>query len=316
MKQKMWAYLLHLGDNMWGDPAIDVENTKNFPELLTDDVVWRQVVDFLPAQGFNTVLVDVGDGMQYESHPEISVKGAWSKDKLRKELDYMRSIGLTPIPKLNFSAAHDSWLGEYSRMLSTSIYYKVVRDVIMEVAEVFDYPKFFHLGMDEEEAKIQSGLTYITVRQRELLWHDFKFMFDVCEEVGARPWIWADLCWDEKYRDDFMKRMPKSVLMSNWSYGPVKKNADGSYRSVGYEAYRMLEAAGFEQMPCCSTIEGWDKSPYETMQLGKEEIAPERLVGYLTAPWCNPRKNMQYRLLNDAQHFGVAKKEYYPEECK
>ena len=28
-------------------------------------------------------------------------------------------------------------------------------------------------------------------------------------------------------------------------------------------------------------------------QLGKEEIAPERLLGYMTAPWCNPRANNQ-----------------------
>ena len=227
-KEMMWAYLLHLGDNMWGDPAIDVESTKKFPELLTDDHVWRQVVDFLPAQGFNTVLVDIGDGMEYERHPEISVKGAWSKDRLKNELDYMRSIGLTHIPKLNFSAAHDSWLGEYSRMLSTSIYYQVVKDLIEEVAEVFGSPEFFHLGMDEESADIQRGLTFVCARQQELLWHDMFFMFDVCDKIGVKPWVFADLCGNEKYQKSWLERMPKSVLQSNWVYSYIKKDVNGT----------------------------------------------------------------------------------------
>ena len=48
--------------------------------------------------------------------------------------------------------------------------------------------------------------------------------------------------------------------------------------------------------------------------MGREEIAPERLIGYMTAPWCNPRKHDGLELMNDAYRFGVAKKEFYPEE--
>ncbi|MBQ1229154.1 MAG: uracil permease, partial [Firmicutes bacterium] len=40
------------------------------------------------------------------------------------------AMGITIIPKLNFSTNHDVWLGEYSRMVSTSIYYGVCRDLI------------------------------------------------------------------------------------------------------------------------------------------------------------------------------------------
>ena len=194
MKQKMWAYLIHLGDNMWADYFEKWHVAPYYDELSLDENVWRQVIDFLPSQGFNTVLIDVGDAMQYERHPEISVKGAWSKDKLRKELNYIRSLGMTPLPKLNFSAGHDGWLGIYSYMISTPEYYRVCSDLIREVAELFGNPALFHLGMDEETAGNQAAYGLVRVRQKDLLWRDMNYLFNLCDQVGARPWVWSDHC--------------------------------------------------------------------------------------------------------------------------
>lgn len=314
MREKIWAYLMHLGDNMWFDYVRPGATPGYYDELSLDYMVWKQVIDFLPEQGINTVVIDVGDGMQYERHPEISVKGAWSKDKLKKELDYIRSLGMTPIPKLNFSAGHDAWLKEYSRMLSTSVYYQVCKDVIEEVAEVFDYPKLFHLGMDEEDANNQAGLQYCCIRQKDLWWHDIYYLFDVCHRLGARPWVWADPCWHNP--EEYLKKMPNDVLQSNWWYNKIRKNLDGTYKNVKYDTYRVLEEAGFDQIPTCSTCEGYQWSAYETMQLAEEVIGQERLKGYMTTPWKNPRTYEIYTLLNDALKFGVAKKRIYPEQCK
>jgi hypothetical protein len=80
--------------------------------------------------GMNMVVIDVGDAIEYASHPEISVKNAWSSTRLGEELARLRSLGLEPIPKLNFSTAHDQWLHDYSRMVSTPVYYKVCAEVI------------------------------------------------------------------------------------------------------------------------------------------------------------------------------------------
>ena len=77
--------------------------------------------------GMNMLVIDLGDGIRYESHPEIAVQGAWPPARLREELARLRALGLEPIPKLNFSTAHDAWLHDYSRMVSTPAYYKVSR---------------------------------------------------------------------------------------------------------------------------------------------------------------------------------------------
>lgn len=311
MKKKMWVYLIHLSNNMWGDEGSSWTYAPFETELSTDDATWKQVIDYLPTQGFNTVLIDVGDAIQYETHPEISIKGAWSKDKMKKQLDYMRSKGLTPIPKLNFSTGHDAWLKEYSRMISTPIYYQVCEDLIKEVAELFGYPEYFHLGMDEENAQNQTMLRHCCIRQGNLWWEDAYFLFNVCEKVGARPWVWADYCWE--HPELYIEKMPKSVLQSNWAYSGVKRNPDGTYLRAKYQTYVRLEEAGFDQVPTSSTWTCWFNS-LETMQLSKEHIAPERLYGHMTASWIFTQPDNLYALLNDAQRFGTAKRKVYPED--
>ena len=72
-------------------------------------------------------------------------------EKLRNEIARLREMGLEPIPKMNFSTAHDIWLGEYSRMVSTKTYYRVCEDLIRDVAELFDHPRLMHIGFRSEE---------------------------------------------------------------------------------------------------------------------------------------------------------------------
>ncbi len=301
----MWAYLIHLSTNMWGDPWSTNRCSGYYGHMHTDETVWRNVIDFLPSQGINTLLIDVGDAICYESHPEIAVKGAWSKDKLKQELDYIRSLGITPLPKLNFSTCHDIWLGIYHRMVSTPQYYQVCADLIKEVCEVFGNPEYFHLGMDEELPEHQAGDVYCVCRQGELWWHDLFFLFDQCEKQGARPWIWSDMCWGNK--EEFLRRMPKSTLQSNWWYRAFERNPDGSFTDHRVETYRDLEKAGFDQVPTSSTFY-CEHSERETAEMMCRDIAPQRLKGMMSAPWFMTAPATYYALLNDAAHLGEAKR--------
>ena len=302
--EKIYSYLIHLSDNMWCQPSVklpgDIEHQAH---LNCDDKVWRTVIDFLPGQGYNAVVIDVGDGVQYETHPEISVSGAWSKDKLKAELEYIRSKGMKVIPKLNFSAGHDGWLGKYSMMISTPEYYQVCKDLILEVAELFGTPELFHLGMDEETYGNQLKYRMIRVRHLDLLWHDLFFFFDVCQQAGCRPWIWADHCC--RNPQDFLAHMPKCAVQSNWFYGRFQKNSDGSYNENDVEVYRKLEQYGYDQIPTISAIV-YPGHASDIMQLAKSDIAPERLLGYISTPWYMTTPSDIYSLLNEAQRFGDA----------
>ena len=58
-------------------------------------------------------------------------------------------------------------------------------DVIRDVAEVFDRPRFFHLGFDEELPHGLRGRRQIVVRKGDLWWHDFFYAVGGVERHGA-----------------------------------------------------------------------------------------------------------------------------------
>jgi len=276
----IWAYLLHLGYNMWSDRDIGDPTRLHItaqPYLRCDKPLWDELLGMMKQVGVNMVVIDLGEGVQYRSHPELAVRGSWSGEQLRAELAKMRAMGLEPIPKLNFSTAHDVWLGPYARMVSTDTYYRVCADLIAEVSELFDSPRFFHLGMDEETARHQRNYAYAVMRQYDLWWHDLHFLVAQVERARGRAWVWSDYIWE--HRDEFLERMPKSVLQSNWYYG-----SDFS-ESVAYaNAYRDLESHGYDKIPTGSNWSNVDNFP-KTVAFAREQIAPERLLGFLQTVW-------------------------------
>ena len=197
----LWAGLFHMGTNMWCDqvPSAwgpykgeDLKLVCAADHVRFDEKVWRAITGRMAEVGMNMVVIDLGEAIKYPSHPELWVNGSWEIDRFRKELDRLRSMGIEPIPKMNFSAAHDVWLKKYERMLSTRPYYQVCADLIRDVCEIFDHPRFLHLGYDEETVGHQSRYLYCTVRQGDLWWKDFLWFVKETERNGMRPWIWSD----------------------------------------------------------------------------------------------------------------------------
>lgn len=298
-RNMIWANLLHLSYNMWEDSVPPKYRDENFkcttcqeerewahgyrPNLTFDDNVWDALLKEMAAIGMNMVVIDLGDAIRYESHPEIAVKNAWTPEKLRSELAKARKLGLEPIPKLNFATTHDIWLGPYARMVSTDIYYAVCRDLIGEVTALFDKPRFFHLGMDEELASYQVRQDYAVVRQNDLWWGDLYFYIGEVEKNGVRPWVWSDYAWHKP--DVFFRKMPKSVLQSNWYYGEgfdLDKLKEPTKTYV--KLYNDLETYGYEQVPTGSNHSNPDNFE-STVEYCKKVIDPSRLFGFMTAPW-------------------------------
>ena len=288
------------GHNMWGEALPDGVKTLTKGRLCNDhckfdEAIWRKVVDRLVLRKMNMVVIDLGEFPVYPSHPELAVKGSRSPDWVRSEVRRLKSLGIEAIPKLNFSTAHDAWLGEYGRMVTTRTYYRVCADVIRDAAEMFDNPRFMHIGYDEEKVRFQHG--FQVVRENEVWWHDFLWFVKTVEDAGMRPWMWSDYGWSH---DDFAEKCPKSVLQSNWYYDEwldgfdlktMKTDAKG--RPI-LELFLKLDKAGFDQLPCSSN---WlskhrkaanasnDECMAKTVKLCRENPAPERIKAYLMAPW-------------------------------
>lgn len=294
----IWANLVHLGFNMWADntpakfrtknpPSNDCTETKDWanwyhPDLTFDKTVWDKTLDRMAEVGMNMVVIDLGDGVKYNSHPEIAVTGAWSPSQLKKELKRIKEIGLEPIPKLNFSTGHKAWLGPYQRMISSKKYYNVCKNLIEEVSDLFDTPRFFHLGMDEETAMHQKTHENVVIRQGDLWWHDFYYLIDLVEKQNIRSWIWSDYAWHNP--DLFFEKMPKSVLQSNWYYTDQFEKVDHPLHQLYVSLYGKLEEHGYDQVPTGSNYYN-DVNFGRTVEYCSKIINPDRLKGFMQSTW-------------------------------
>ena len=284
-----WSWLEHRG------PTV-CQSTGRFKETVAiDRTMLYEIVDEVSKMGIDLVVVDLDDAIQYHSHPEISLKEAFTHEELRALLSYMRERGIEPIPKLNFSACHDVWLKEYSWMKGTQKYYEVVKDLIDEVCEVFDHPSLFHLGMDEEDMpNHKKGMTII--RCNDLWAHDLYFYMDCVQKNGARPWIWADFYW--KHADFFKQKIPKECLLSNWGY--MRYCEEHERVKMQYDSYIALSELGYDQIPCGSLWCCHQNMGQLVHFFVKHGLIDEHLLGFMITPWTGISEVNRYDLLDNA----------------
>ena len=302
------SLLLHLGSNMWCDyptvlmgapspesaASLDVK-----PEykLVWSDEVWRKITDRAVSAGINMIVIDLGEGLFYPSHPELAIEGTWSVEKMRAEIKHLNGQGIEVVPKLNFSTTHNGWMGDYSHMVSSKPYYQMCEDVIRDVVDIFGNPRFFHIGFDEERAPFQESekFQYICTRKGEYWWKDFLHIVNTVEKHGARAWMWSDYGWAS---EEFFERCPKSVIQQNWfydeSYGGFDIATNTTTDAKILKTFLKLDEAGFDQVPCGTNWVGWKRRELgvgaddvmgKLVKFGKENISKKHLMGFMMTTW-------------------------------
>ena len=221
-------------------------------------------------------------------------------------------MGITPIPKFNFSCGHNAWMGDYAFMVGTKAYYDFCKDIIEETIELFDTPEFFHLGLEEEDYKCQEKNYIAVVRTPYKKMEDALYLFDICRAKGVRPWIWADF---NSYGgpEKFAEIVPKDVMISTWYYGVIR---DGKRMEEYPEEVRMMKTTvdlGYDLVPAVSSFWGWNLNAKDTMLFCKKNLPDEHLKGFMAASWMLTVDKRYYALLSDTYAFYDAKKDIYGE---
>ena len=332
-KDKIWAVMVYLSRNMW---------SQYYSPLPFEDDMWEYILKESARIGLNTILLDVGDGVQYKSHPEIVVEGAWSAERVHQEVQRCKELGIALIPKINFSTAHDLWLGDYARMVSSKTYYKVAKDLIEEIYELFDHPAFIHLGMDEETIQYVQNRPYTVMRQGELFWHDLKYLLDCVNATGARPWIWSSPLYD--YPDGYRSHIgPHEAVISPYYYNAFRQEHytpidaspatqvyynEGIYKDRGFKWVEQdpylvnfrnlalpLMKEGYEYVPCASVCNHCDWNHADLLEYFRDNAPDEQIAGYITAPWVPTQDTPHIREYYEKtfRHMKEAMDEFYPE---
>lgn len=286
---KIWSTLVHLGTNLWyeeGNTRGQDENklwkSPASPDIRFDRSVWDEYLAHIQKNGINTIILDIADALQYKSHPEISCRGAWTHEEIKSELNRLRKMGIGVIPKLNFSTCHDEWLGVYSRMISTPVYYEVCKDLIDEVCELFN-AKYLHIGFDEEIYENQAKYDFVVIRQNDLWWHDLEFFNNCIKANGARTMLWSDYARHKP--DEFVKRCPKDIVQCVWYYfKEFGKEGLSPENEIRVRPIDIFEKAGFDQLPTGS-IEYFDENFELLVKYCKENISDQHLLGFMQTTW-------------------------------
>lgn len=327
MKDKiMWGALIHLGMNMWHDHYLDIikrsgiwagipndeflehirRQYQSADHVRFDEPTWREVSESYARNGVNTIVLDLGEAVVYPSHPELAVKGSWSVDKLKSELRRLRGMGFEVLPKLNFSTSHCAWLGEYARMISTSVYYRVCADVIKDVCDMFDGPRLFHIGMDEENGSHHRCCSIAIARQGGLWWHDLEFLRKEVEKHGARAWMWVDEIVKKAEKTKVFERLPKDVLVSPWYYGADYESG----KPWPVKAMGDLVKHGYDILPSGSLCFFTEDSMERLAKYCKGRFPGKQLKGFIVSPWLETCPFFKQRLIENGESLGRARKLY------
>ena len=302
IKDKL-CLLICLAGNCWNDSTTMVSCTGDVyhTNMEADVDSWNEICDKAIENGFDSILLDIANGIRFETHPEIAVEGAWTPEFMKSEVKRLKERGLTLYPRLNFSAGHDAWLGIYSRMVSTPKYYKVARDLIHEVCDMFDTPEIFSLVLDEENGLNQGRLQYVCYRQGELIWHDVNYLCDCIREKGVRPCMGADYYWT--YPEEFIENVPKDVLVCPWYY--LNLYFDESHPRPTHpwsvnrlECFEVLTNAGYDIMLQPSANEN-NYNVEHTLRFAEEKLDEKKIAGILMCgSWAPPSRMSKYDYLD------------------
>ena len=286
----IWCLGVYLAGNMWNDSDTMpwCSGLLYYNELKTEKKAWREVMEFAAKNGCNAIWINPSNGVKYNSHPEIAINGAWTIEELKEEINYIKSLGMRAFPKLNFSAGHDTWLGEYSKMVSTPKYYEVCRDLIHEMCDVFETPEFMGLELDEENGLNQGRLQYACYRQYELRWHDVNYLCDCVREKGVRPNMDADYYWS--FPEEFLENVPRDVSLNIWMYGNLyfdeaHPRPTDPWSSKRLDSFKDLTEAGYDIFMYGASNENTHNFEHH-IRYANEFLNPDKISGmYITGSW-------------------------------
>lgn len=232
----------------------------NYVALRPDYI--RDWLQRLKAMGFNAILWELEDKVQWETCPECVWPEALSKRAFRKLLDESRALGLEPIPLLQtvghaeyvlqhkpyrafreVDTRHDCYCTSNPRVT------KFLKAWITEYLDLFGDIRHFHLGGDEAYVFGTCPACAAEVAQdgaTALFGRHIRALAKPLLKRGIRPGIWNDMIMKEPQA---LGLDPRTCVLWDWNYrdgdtppGSVNLHALGTYSRQDIAASGILES--------------------------------------------------------------------------
>lgn len=225
------GYLLHIThyDPIW------VANKDN--EEPFDLEIGLRIIDAMADVGLNLLLIDPKDGVRYATHPELARPYSQDIGILNRLSEHAAKRGIETAIKLNFAQSaqhqHNHWFRPHNKLFDSPEYWKLAFEIIDELLETVNPPRFFHIGMDEDHDRsygqyveaihtLHDGLAARNLTT--LIWND-----------SACHWPAAAIHRDKSLEAE--RKAPRDVIHVLWDYGDWDSEALSRIRDQGLDLW-------------------------------------------------------------------------------
>jgi hypothetical protein len=234
------GYLIHIThyDPSWFDRK---ERERPF-----DLDVGLDVVKSLAGAGFNTLIIDLADGVEYKGFPELKRHYSVPWSTVQTLAAAAREAGMEVVPKLNFSKGpeprqdHNDWFRPYNDLPEDEVYWGKAFQLIDEViAELKPEHRFF-IGMDEDF--LRTPEQYVAAVDA---------LHDGLSKRGLQTVMWNDTahlsagmfgCIEKAEAAE--DQSPKDIVHVLWDYTPLTPRAAERVRDMRSKGLEVWIAPG------------------------------------------------------------------------
>ncbi len=189
------------------------------------------ILDEVAAMGYNAVLWEIENKVQWERYPEIVDAEAFTKAEFKEILAHAKRLGLRPIPLLQtlghgeyvlMAGGHSEWMEDPAfpacYCVSKPEVRKFMKDMIHEYLELFgDEVRDFHLGCDEAQAFCTCAECRAGGSKLQVFVEYFHEITAELRARGVKPGIWCDELF--AYHDSpEVKALAGQVTAWIWDY--------------------------------------------------------------------------------------------------
>lgn len=224
----------------------------------------QKMVDrILSRYKMNSLLLEC-DYIQWKSAPKLAVDFSMSQDDLKKDIAYARDHFMEVSPLVQ-SLGHGEWMftnGQnrdlaedpdhpYAYCASNPKTYDFITKIYDEAVDLFDHPRYFHIGHDEVTGLGQFPNDAQCKKKSvgDLFVGDVLKIHDHLKKKGARVMMWGDMllapgespdATNAPTKEEARRRrdlLPKDIIFADWHYAP---SDPGEFHSA-----RILQDEGF-----------------------------------------------------------------------
>ena len=244
MNGKFIAYHLDLKHGLWSLPYLE------------------QLVDQLAAWGYNALVVEIEDNLQFTAAPHVAAGHALTASQMAafSRHCHQRKIDVIPLVQSLGHAEYVVGKPEYAHLresphIATQYdpFSEEARQLIMrlfdEAIAATGTKTWFHIGGDETWSLGSSDRAKAYIEKHGMGSLYMQHILPLCEHIhrqGLRPMIWADMFLTYP---ELLKQVPDYALLVDWDYWTTQEHPEQIMIWGGYAAGHRNATADARQYP-------------------------------------------------------------------